>query len=77
MIMMLTTACEMGTFSSLTIVAPTLYSYSDEFQQRAAEELSGLQEKCARDDETPDNCSALRRLLSDYKHNRDQVRVID
>ena len=58
------------------IVAPTLVSYSKELQEKAGKELKLLPQPCSRSTiRLP--CSALSRMIMDYQHMRDQVRVLD
>jgi hypothetical protein len=59
-------------------VAPPLASYSDAFQEKAADEISELPLACARQDEVMmARCSALLRLALDYLHLRDQIRALE
>jgi len=55
---------------------PPLYAYSPAFQTRAAAELDALsQTACDRQEPTP-GCSAIRRLIADYKTDRDGLRTL-
>ena len=58
-------------------VVPELFEYSDAFQERAAEEM-------AEDDRRPcdriqpqGDCSAMKRLVIDYGHLREEIRAVE
>jgi hypothetical protein len=49
--------------------------YSRQFQAKAAEEIERLGPPCAHD-VVIDGCSAVLRLVIDYKQTRDKIRAI-
>lgn len=55
------------------LVLPHLATYSDEFQDQAADELSELPLPCARD-VVSEGCSAIHRLVDDYGVLREKIR---
>lgn len=63
------------TNSETLVAAPTLYTYSPEFQAFAAKEVSSLPSACDRL-EPAVGCSAMARLAQDYLLVRDQVRLL-
>jgi hypothetical protein len=70
----LTTAC--GTDDSRPPVTAKLFAYSPDAQTKALAEINHLPGKaCARDVITPP-CSVLRRMMSDYQYDRNQMRVL-
>lgn len=74
--MTLIAGCATG--ASSPPVAPPLESYSEVFQEKAADEISELPLPCARQDEVMmARCSALLRMALDYLHLRDQIRALE
>ncbi len=72
--MMLLTACGTGNSEVVISAIPDLVEYSPEVQQLAGEELQALGPPCLPMELTP-GCSALRTLVNDYKHVRDEIRA--
>lgn len=66
------TACEITTFNVYT---PDIAEYSPEVQEQAANELDALGPPCA-PDVVYEGCSAVKRLVVDYKFMRDQTRAL-
>jgi hypothetical protein len=62
--MMLLSGCAKETFSPVTLLCPSIVTYSAEFQIKAAEELQTL----------PPG-SAVAELVRDYGQLRDRIRV--
>jgi len=56
-------------------VTPKLRVYSRDVQARAADELQAMPAPCA-PDAVAGNCSAVKRLVVDYKTTRDEIRAI-
>lgn len=73
MLAALSTAC--ATVSSSSAVTPEVLDYSRQFQAKAAEEMERLGPPCAHD-VVIDGCSAVVRLVIDYKETRDKIRAI-
>jgi len=69
---MLLTACKTETFRT---AKPDLAHYSKGVQLKAKEELTPLK-PCARDFVYPD-CSAMARMVMDYKDMREKIRSAD
>lgn len=69
----LSTACAKG--SSSSAVTPDVVDYSRMFQARAADELERMGPPCPRDT-VIEGCSAVARLVIDYKDTREQIRAI-
>lgn len=66
-----TAACVTG--RSSYVVAPSLFQYAPEVEQRAANELRELGPPCPRT-EFVAGCSAVQTMINDYKTVRDQIR---
>lgn len=68
------TACA-GASSSPVVIAPEVVQYAPEVQALAADELDSLPPPCPADAVVP-GCSAVKRLIIDYKYMRDQARAL-
>ncbi len=68
----LLTACGRESFS--TVATPALQQYSPEVQTLAADELETMGPACPRDGVFGD-CSAVKRLVLDYRWMREQARA--
>lgn len=56
-------------------MTPPVIDYSRQFQARAAQELESMGPPCPRD-VVIEGCSAVARLIIDYKETRDKIRAI-
>lgn len=61
--------------NSSSAVSPDLAAYSREFQAKASGEMVALRPACARD-VVLDQCSAIARMVIDYKELRDKIRAL-
>lgn len=67
----LSTACT----TAISNVTPPVVSYSREVQAQAASELEAMGPPCPRDT-LIEGCSAVHRMIIDFKDTRDQIRAI-
>lgn len=72
---LLLTACATAV-SDPQIVTPTLFSYSDQFQARLAQELEAMAPACDRE-KPADDCSAAARVVRDYGIVREEIRAME
>lgn len=69
----LLTACETATFKT---VKPPIVTYSEKVQNHAADELEAMGPPCPRDD-VYGECSAVKRMVIDYKDVRNKIRAAE
>jgi len=58
------------------VVTPTLFSYSEKFQEKLASELEAMPPACDRR-EPADDCSAAARAIRDYGIVREEQRALE
>jgi hypothetical protein len=70
----LLSACVRENFSITPM--PEMVHYGSEFQKRAREELRALPRVCLPMDTVTKDCSAIKMMIVDYGHLRQQIKAI-